>query len=209
MVAYACRTGGNPVGDNFHFRGFQMNKKKEQGVRTILVSRRVVIAGAAAVCGSAVLGGGLRGGSRETVAQASAEAPCKITNAQRTSLRQEVDLPASPERVYRLLLDSKQFTELSGMPAEINGTAGGAFAMFGKVIYGRFIELVPNQRVVQAWGDTGWGPSMYSVAKFDLQASGTGTRLVLDHTGFPEGSYDHLCEGWKGHYWDPMKKFLA
>jgi uncharacterized protein YndB with AHSA1/START domain len=197
------------VEDNFYFGGFQMDEKKQRGVRTMLVSRRAVMAGAAAVCGSVVLGGEFRGGSREALAQASAQAPCKTTNAQRTSLQQEVDLPASPERVYRLLLDSKQFAELSGMPAEINGTAGGAFAMFGKVIYGRFIELVPNQRVVQAWGDTGWGPSMYSVVKFDLKASGTGTRLVLAHTGFPEGSYDHLDEGWTGHYWDPMKKFLA
>jgi hypothetical protein len=50
---------------------------------------------------------------------------------------------------------------------------------------------------------------MYSIAKFELKASGSGTHLVLDHTGFPERAYDHLYEGWGGHYWEPMKKYFA
>ncbi len=50
---------------------------------------------------------------------------------------------------------------------------------------------------------------MYSLAKFEMKAQGSQTRVVLDHTGFPEGNYDHLYEGWHGHYWDPLKKFFA
>jgi len=42
-----------------------------------------------------------------------------------------------------------------------------------------------------------------------LKRQGSGTRVVLDHTGFPEGSYDHLYVGWKGHYWEPMQKHFA
>src|SRR5262249_31406405 len=99
--------------------------------------------------------------------------------------------------------------DFSGMPAQIDATPGGAFFMFGKIIFGRNIELTPNELIVQAWGDKGWGTSVYSVAKFALQAQGSQTRLVLDHTGFPEGSYDHLYEGWYGHYWDPLKKYFA
>ena len=81
--------------------------------------------------------------------------------------------------------------------------------MFGKIIFGRNVELVPNQRIVQAWGDKGWGSGVYSLAKFELKAQGSQTRVVLDHIGFPEGNYDHLYEGWHGHYWDPLKKFFA
>ena len=81
--------------------------------------------------------------------------------------------------------------------------------MFGKIIFGRNVELIPNQRIVQAWGDKGWDSGVYSLAKFELKAQGSHTHLVLDHTGFPEGSYDHLYEGWYGHYWDPLKKLFA
>ena len=37
----------------------------------------------------------------------------------------------------------------------------------------------------------------------------SGTVTVLDHTGFPQGEYDHLYPGWKLRYWDPIKKYLA
>jgi activator of HSP90 ATPase len=150
-----------------------------------------------------------RFGTQAVMAQEMKEVPAKSANAKRTSLHQEVDLPTVPDRVYHLLLDSKEFAELSGMPAEIEGVAGGSFAMFGKVIYGRNVELVPNERVIQAWGDTGWGPGVYSIARFELKKQGSGTRVVLDHTGFPEGSYDHLYVGWKGHYWEPMQKYFS
>jgi hypothetical protein len=36
-----------------------------------------------------------------------------------------------------------------------------------------------------------------------------GTVLVLDHTGFPEGDFDHLDPGWYARYWNPLKKFLG
>ena len=39
--------------------------------------------------------------------------------------------------------------------------------------------------------------------------SSDGATVVLDHTGFPAGDYDHLSAGWHEHYWDPLKKFLA
>src|SRR5690349_11554289 len=140
----------------------RMNMKRDC-IESRLTGRRQAITGAALFCGSLALGGASR-----ARAQAAAE-PCKLSNKQRTSLHQEIELPKSPQRVYKLLLDSKQFADLTGMPAEIDATAGGAFTMFGKIIFGRNIELVPNQLVVQAWGDKGWGSSVYSIAKFALQ----------------------------------------
>lgn len=169
-----------------------------------IITRRSVITAAVTLAGFAATVG-----AQCLSAQEMKTVPAKSANAKRTSLHQEVDLPVSPERIYHLLLDSKEFAELSGMPAEIDGAAGGAFAMFGKVIYGRNVELIPAQRVIQAWGDTGWGSGVYSIARFELKKQGSGTRVVLDHTGFPEGSYDHLYVGWKGHYWEPMRKYFA
>ena len=39
--------------------------------------------------------------------------------------------------------------------------------------------------------------------------SGTGTKLVLDHKGFPEGDGKSLLDGWNKNYWEPLTKFLA
>jgi hypothetical protein len=42
-----------------------------------------------------------------------------------------------------------------------------------------------------------------------LKPHNADTSLILDHTGFPEGDYDHLAYGWNTRYWKPLKKFLA
>jgi activator of HSP90 ATPase len=124
------------------------------------------------------------------------------------TIHQEVDFTASPQRVYEALLDAKQFTAFSGRPAEINREAGGAFSLFGGHIIGRNVELVPNQRIVQAWRVVTWPEGVYSIARFDLKARGSGTRLVFDHIGFPEGLHDHLADGWQSNYWALLKKYF-
>jgi activator of HSP90 ATPase len=165
-----------------------------------------------AISSVAITLGGLAAASRawgKTPQQTMKEAPGTAANRARTSLHQEVDFKASPQRIYEVLLDSKQFAACTGMSAEIDPNAGGAFSTFGGLIVGRNVELIPNQRIVQAWRPTHWDPGVYSLVKFELRPQGADTLVVLDHTGFPEGEFDHLDPGWKLRYWDPMKKFLT
>jgi len=122
------------------------------------------------------------------------------------TIHQEIDFNASPQQLYEALLDAKQFTEFSGRPAEINREVGGAFSLFKGHIVGRNVELVPNQRIVQAWRVVTWPEGAYSIARFELKPQESGTRLVIDHIGFPEGLHDHLAAGWEENYWSLLKK---
>jgi activator of HSP90 ATPase len=171
-------------------------------------TRRQMIAGVAAAALSGLAA------SRDVWArglqqQNPKEAPSTAANQARTSLHQEIELKAPPQRIYEIILDSKQFAAFTGMPATIDPAAGGAFSMFGGMIVGRNVELIPSQRIVQAWRPTHWDPGVYSVVKFELKPQGSGTTLILDHTGFPEGEYDSLFKGWGLRYWDPLKKYLG
>ena len=74
---------------------------------------------------------------------------------------------------------------------------------------GRKVQLIPNQRIVQAWRVVTWPEGVYSIARFQLKAQDSGTRLVFDHTGFPEEERDHLAAGWESHYWTLLKKYLS
>jgi activator of HSP90 ATPase len=135
------------------------------------------------------------------------------------AIHQEISFTANRSRVYAALTDAKQFNRVvqlsaAGMsfgnaPTEISREVGGAFSLFGGHIVGRHIELVPNERIVQAWRPASWSPGVYSIAKFELTQQGSGTKLVLDHTGFPNGQGQHLAEGWKTNYWEPLQKYLA
>jgi activator of HSP90 ATPase len=124
------------------------------------------------------------------------------------TIHQELEFNASPQQLYEALLDSKQFTEFSGRPAEINHEVGGAFSLFKGHIIGRNLELVPNDRIVQAWRVVTWPEGAYSIVRFDLKSQGSGTHLVFDHMGFPEGLHDHLAAGWEENYWSLLKKYF-
>jgi activator of HSP90 ATPase len=169
-------------------------------------TRRQAIAGTALTLLSLSPGSKLWGSTQQSAVK---EAPPTAANQKRTSLHQEVDVKANPQRIYEALLDAKQFAALTGMSAEIDPKAGGAFSTFGGLIAGRNVELIPNQRIVQAWRPTHWDSGVYSIVKFELKPRAAETTIILDHTGFPEGEYDSLNSGWKARYWDPLKKFLA
>jgi uncharacterized protein YndB with AHSA1/START domain len=126
------------------------------------------------------------------------------------AIHQEVVLSAPPDRVYAVLTTSAQFSKATGgAPAEIASTEGGAFSQFGGVIHGRNIELVPGARVVQAWRTKMWEPGAYSLVRFTLAADGKGTKVTLDHAGFPADQEAHLAAGWHANYWEPFKTFFT
>ena len=137
------------------------------------------------------------------------------------AIHQEVTLPATPQRVYTVLTDAREFgrvVQLSGamagtpsgtVPAVIGTSVGSAFTLFGGQILGRHLELVPGVRLVQAWRVANWSPGIFSIARFALTAQGSRTQLVFDHTGFPTGDGAALASGWTEHYWQPLAKYLS
>src|ERR1700691_4898789 len=173
-------------------------------------TRRQAVAGVAIALGGLVLG--------STKAWAGTEDGISHSS---DAIHQEPVFTASPKRVYDALTDAKQFDkviQLSGVlqalhlpdkPAEISREVGGAFALFGGYITGRHVELVPNERIVQAWRTGRWPPGVYSIAKFELVEQDVGSKIVFDHTGFPKGEAEALASGWKAHDWEPLQKFLA
>jgi activator of HSP90 ATPase len=134
--------------------------------------------------------------------------PKTSDTAKSITIHQEIDFAVSPQRVYEALLDLKQFTAFSGRTTEIDREVGGAFSLFKGHIIGRNLELVPNQRIVQAWRVVTWPEGAYSIARFELKPGASGTHVVFDHVGFPEGLHDHLAQGWEENYWSLLKKYF-
>ena len=143
----------------------------------------------------------------------------KINNADSAkgiTIHQSAYFKVAPAQVYNLLLSSagfsactkKSFDMFSASSAKIDSVVGGAFSLFDGHITGRILELVPGQRIVEAWRVVDWPAGVYSIARFDMSAEGSGTRVTFDHVGFPEGLKEHLAIGWQQHYWDAMTKYF-
>ena len=174
-------------------------------------TRRQAMAGVAVVFGSLTLSSMGTGAEAEGELSHTAEA-----------IHQEPIFKATRQRVYEALTDAQQFSKVTQIiaakepsipleksPTQISREAGGTFVLFGAIIVGRHIELVPNQRIVQAWRVAYWDPGVYSIARFELAEQGAGTKIIFDHTGFPKGTGEHLAAGWKAHYWEPLEKLLC
>ena len=94
-------------------------------------------------------------------------------------------------------------------PTSISTEVGGAFTLFGGYITGRHLEMLPNERLVQAWRAGSFKPGGFSIAAFYLTAEGSKTKLNFEHRGFPDGNGVSLAHGWHVHYWEPLAKYLA
>jgi activator of HSP90 ATPase len=174
-------------------------------------TRRQLLTRVALACG------GLAVGRTRAGAQAAEE----ISHTAE-SIHQEPVIHASRRRVYDALTTTGQFNEVTKIvaakeptisleksPTVVSPTVGGVFSLFGGIILGRHLELVPNTRIVQAWRVRYWDPGAYSIVKFELVEHEMGTQIIFDHAGFPKGDADTLASGWKAHYWEPLAVYLA
>ena len=125
-----------------------------------------------------------------------------------TALRLEVTFRASAEHVYEALLDERKLTAFSGAVARIDSTEGGTFSLVGGRVTGRNVELIPNQRIVQAWHVMPWAAGIYSIVRFELHPTAEGSSLVLDHSGFAPEDLAARTAGWFRVYLDPLRKYL-
>jgi uncharacterized protein YndB with AHSA1/START domain len=130
------------------------------------------------------------------------------------SIHQEALIDATPLQVYAYLTDGETFAAATGKAARLEARAGSVFSLFDGRIEGRQIELVPGERVVQAWrfGDAHpdvWGPGVYSIVRFTLTLERDRTRFVVDHDAIPAEWHEHLKTGYPIFYQEPMTRYFA
>jgi uncharacterized protein YndB with AHSA1/START domain len=112
-----------------------------------------------------------------------------------------IDISASPETVFTLLTDPREYVKWKGRAAELDARAGGAFHVSFKdaAVRGKYVEVVPNRRVVFTWGwdapDAVVRPGG-STVEIDLEPHGDGTRLRLVHRGLPAAELASHTAGW-------------
>jgi activator of HSP90 ATPase len=130
------------------------------------------------------------------------------------SIHQEAVIDAAPPLLYAVLTDGEKFAAATGQPARLTDQEGEGFTLFSGRVEGRQIELVPGERVVQAWRFGGdhpgaWDPGVYSVVRFRLERAGKATKLVIDHDGVPPEWQEHIASGYPTFYMEPLARYFA
>ena len=123
-------------------------------------------------------------------------------------IRHNVRFNAKPRAIYDALMVSKKHSAFTGAPAKIDPKVGGRISTWGPHIRGINIELIKNKRIVQAWRAQNWPKGHYSIATFELGPIKSGTHLIFTHVGIPAKNANGINQGWKPHYWQPLKNLL-
>jgi activator of HSP90 ATPase len=118
-------------------------------------------------------------------------------------------ITAKPGEIYKAWLSSAGHTAMTGSPAKVDGKVGGQFSAWDGYIFGKTLELTPNQRIVQAWRTTAFpDEAADSHLEVLLEEVADGTRITLTHRDMPEDQVDSYRQGWEDFYFKPMKEYF-
>jgi activator of HSP90 ATPase len=121
-----------------------------------------------------------------------------------------VTIHAKAETIYKAWLSTEGHSAITGSPAKVDGTVNGDFSAWDGYIWGMFLELEPNHRILQAWR-TGEFPSEAedSIVEILFNEEHGKTKLTLNHSNIPEGQADGYKTGWEDFYFKPMKEYFG
>ena len=122
------------------------------------------------------------------------------------TITHEVTFAATPTEVYDAMVDSKQHSQFTGAPADIDPRPGGKFSLYNWQLTGTIVELQPDQRLVQEWRAENWPAGHSSQLTFTLSplAGGRQTQLSMVQAGVPAERFDEINRGWRDYYWIKM-----
>ena len=114
-------------------------------------------------------------------------------------VRREIHIDASPATVFALLTDVEQMRRWLAEEVLAEPEPGGVFRLAdrsGAAIEGRYVEVVPDRKVVFTWGGVeGLAPGE-STVEITLEPARGGTLLKLRHYGLPPPAFEAHDMGW-------------
>ncbi|MGH8676831.1 MAG: SRPBCC domain-containing protein [Burkholderiales bacterium] len=107
-------------------------------------------------------------------------------------------MPAPPERLYEMYLDSSLHAEFTGAPVTIGSTPGAEFRAFGDMLSGRMLHTSPKRLIVQSWRAFHWKPQdLDSILILTFWPDPAGGRIDLMHVNVADHDVEGVSEGWK------------
>lgn len=126
-----------------------------------------------------------------------------------TTIEQDVEIPASPAKVYEALVTPAIHSAFTGAEAAGGTAVGDTFSAWDGYIDGKHLELVPGKKIVQEWTTSEW-PEGYGPSRleFTLEEVDGKTHLHMVHSEVPTEQAESYRTGWFESYWQPMTEYF-
>jgi activator of HSP90 ATPase len=116
---------------------------------------------------------------------------------------------ATAKDIYTTWLSSKGHSAMTGADAAITAVVGKKFTAWDGYISGTNLELIPYNKIVQAWRTTSFKDSDEdSNIEIVLNETKGKTELTLTHSNIPKDGEDYK-KGWEDYYFIPMKDYFS
>lgn len=127
------------------------------------------------------------------------------------SLNISVTVTAKPKQVFEALTDSKAISRWCGQKGKVESKPGGKFEMFDGWVQGKVLEYEPAKSLAYSWHPSDWPlDAEESVVQYKLNATKSGTKITLKHSGFPnQKELKNHKSGWTDFIFDPLKQYLG
>jgi activator of HSP90 ATPase len=126
------------------------------------------------------------------------------------SLKLSITLPVKAEKLYKAWLNSKEHSLFTGGEAKTSAKVNAKHTAWDGYIWGKNLELKPGKKIVQSWR-TAEFPENAPDSKLEItfeEKSGK-TKLNIYHHGLQKGDAKKYKQGWKNHYFTPMKDYFG
>jgi len=142
-----------------------------------------------------------------------------LANVEAGTVKAEIEIEATPERVFRSLTDPTELAAWWGSDDmyrthswTVDLRPGGKWSALARgadgsdmTIDGEYLEVDPPRRLVYTWRPS-WDDFVVTTVRYDLTPTATGTRLTVTHTGF--GDRELVATG-TGDGWKRVLEWLS
>jgi uncharacterized protein YndB with AHSA1/START domain len=127
-----------------------------------------------------------------------------VTDAEATTVEQEIRIEAPPEDVFPYFTEAAKVTRWMGIDCKLDPSPGGSFRIDvngTNVAGGQFVVVEPPRRLVLTWGWEGSDemPPGSTTVEVRLTPDGDATVVHLSHRDLPAAQVEPHAEGW-AHY---------
>ena len=134
------------------------------------------------------------------------------------TISQEYDLPHPPPKVWRALTQPELLARWL-MSTDLRPAVGQSFTFTSEptpwwdgIVHCEVLEVEPEKQLRYTWRSGPESSPLDTVVTWTLMATGTGTRLRLEHSGFVPSNkfaYESAATGWARMVGERLTQLLA
>lgn len=140
--------------------------------------------------------------SKTTTTTTSSSAPAATPKAVNTvTVDQLEEFQTSAHELFLTLTDAQRATAWTRGHVILDPKVGNRFELFNGNVTGEFVEIVPDQKIVQTWRLKSWPANHYSKVTMEFNQGSESVQLKITQTGVPVGEEELTRNNWSGYYW--------